>query len=358
MFLKISKHLPSVFALGLVAAGLVACDDPKATGVKAEPGSATKPAPSLNAKASATAAAASAKAPPKATAAQSSAQPGASSTAAAPNASGATAPTAPSPTEANQPRRRGSRSSFFRKSTSTKAAPDAAGASPSALATAAPLPTSTATPPPPKPAATVKLETPKAGTADAVAAQVDAVYLPIVRFRARFKQRYKAKIAGTTKVSSGVCYVQRPGKISFSYHEPNKNRVVSDGVTLKVYEHENKQMFLRPVANTEYPGALAFIMGKGLRQSYRFSFNKKSKWEGGPVLMGRPRIANPAYKKVFFYIDRELLAKSDPACVRRVLVLDAQRNQNRFDFLHIEQPATVSPTIFSFTAPPGTNIIK
>ena len=196
------------------------------------------------------------------------------------------------------------------------------------------------------------------GTADYVAAQVDTVYLPIKHFRARFKQRYKAKIAGTVKVSNGVCYVKRPGRISFSYHEPNKNRVVSNGTILKVYEHENKQMFIKKVANTEYPGALAFIMGKGLRQSFSFDFHKKTKWEGGPVIIGTPRVTNPAYKKVLFYIDKELLAKKDASCVRRVLVLDAQKNQNRFDFLHIEQPATISAGMFEFTPPAGTNIIK
>jgi outer membrane lipoprotein carrier protein len=196
------------------------------------------------------------------------------------------------------------------------------------------------------------------GSADAVADKVDAVYLPIQRFRARFEQRYIAKIAGTTKNSDGVCYVKRPGKISFSYHKPNKNRVVSDGVTLKIYEAENAQMFVKSVATTEYPGALAFIMGKGLRYSFTFTFNESAKWEGGPVLVGTPRVANPGYEKVLFYIDEALLAKGDPACVRRVLVIDAQGNRNRFDFIHVEQPDEIGESEFTFEAPPGTNIVK
>ncbi|MSP25012.1 MAG: outer membrane lipoprotein carrier protein LolA [Myxococcales bacterium] len=209
-----------------------------------------------------------------------------------------------------------------------------------------------------KPQALAALEPALPGSADAVAEKVDVSYGPVDRFRARFEQHYTAKIAGTIKKSSGVVYIKRPSKISFSYREPNKNRVVSDGVTLKIFEHENNQMFLKPVAQTEYPGALAFIMGKGLRHSFRFAFHSGSKWEGGPVLVGTPRTPNAGYEKVLFYIDEELLNKGDPACVRRVLVIDAQGNKNRFDFIHVEVPDSIGDAEFTFEPPPGTTIIK
>jgi outer membrane lipoprotein carrier protein len=202
------------------------------------------------------------------------------------------------------------------------------------------------------------LEPAAAGSADAVAEKIDGIYKSIGRIRARFDQRYTAKVAGTTKESKGILYAERPTRLSFSYHEPNKNRVVSDGVTLKIYEHENKQMFVRAVADTEYPGALAFILGKGLRQSFSFTFHESAGYEGGPVLIGTPRVPNPAYKTIIFYIDENLLKQGDPSCIRRVLVVDAQGNRNRFDFLHIEQPASISPAEFTFEAPAGTEIIK
>jgi len=177
-------------------------------------------------------------------------------------------------------------------------------------------------------------------------------------FKARFKQKYRAKIAGKTKESAGVLLVQRPSKLSFRYDPPNANRVVSDGTTLKVYEAENKQLFTQPVAKTEYPGALAFIMGKGLRRSFTFTFHKKAKFKGGIVLVGKPRLANPAYKGVIFYIDKKLLEKGDLRAIRRVLVIDAQGNRNRFDFTDISEPQKIDPGEFKFEAPPGTNVVK
>jgi outer membrane lipoprotein-sorting protein len=212
--------------------------------------------------------------------------------------------------------------------------------------------------PPPPPATAKKLDPPKAGSADEVAGNIDAVYNPVKLFRARFNQSYTAKIHGTKKKSKGILYVKKPGKLSLSYHDPNKNRAVSDGTTLKVYEHDNKQMFVRNVKNTEYPGAFSFILGKGLRQSFTFKFHKTSKWEGGPVLIGTPITPNPGYKQVLFYIDKDLLAKGDLTCIRRVLVIDAQGNRNRFDFVHAEEPKSIPDKWFDFNPPKGTEIIK
>jgi len=219
----------------------------------------------------------------------------------------------------------------------------------------------TATPPPtvepPKPAPT-QVAPADPGTADAVAEQVDAIYKPITHFRAKFKQKYVAKVAGKTKRSEGWAAVERPRKVSFKYKPPNKNRVVSDGKIIKIYEHDNQQMFVKKVKETEYPGAFAFILGNGLRQSFTFKFHKTSKWEGGPVIIGTPRLKNPGYKKVLFYIDGEKLKKRNLGCVRRVLVLDAQGNRNRFDFVRATMPETMDPKLFQFNPPPGTEIIR
>jgi len=191
-----------------------------------------------------------------------------------------------------------------------------------------------------------------------VAQQIDDIYRPIQRFRARFSQQYRAKVAGVTKKSSGLVLVERPSKLSFRYDPPNHNRVVADGSTVKVYEASNEQMFVQPVAKTEYPGALAFIMGRGLRPSFTFTVHPKAQFAGGVVIVGKPRVPNPAYETVLFYVDSALLAKGDPAAMRRVLVLDVQGNRNRFDFTDIAQPTAIPASEFHFEPPPGTEVLR
>jgi outer membrane lipoprotein carrier protein len=70
------------------------------------------------------------------------------------------------------------------------------------------------------------------------------------------------------------------------------------------------------------------------------------------VIEGVPREATPAYQKVIFYVDIAT------AQARRVILLDAQGNKNRFDF--VNPVANVKPAAdeFAFTAPPGTQVIK
>jgi hypothetical protein len=125
-----------------------------------------------------------------------------------------------------------------------------------------------------------------------------------------------------------------------------------------VYIGEDKQMFVQSVDKTEYPGAFAFLMGKGMAPSFNFTFNDKAKFDGGPVLLGKPKEPTPHYESVLFYVDKVLLEKKDPGVIRRILLVDAQGNRNRFDLEEANQPEKIDPAEFTFTAPPGTNITQ
>lgn len=195
------------------------------------------------------------------------------------------------------------------------------------------------------------------GTALAIARQVDAIFAAKKTFAARFKQQYTLKATGVVKDSSGSVSMERPDKISFRYDPPSKNRIVSDGKTIKIYIAEDSQMMEIPAQKTAYPGALAFMMGNGISTSFDFAVNEKVKWPG-TVLDGKPLTPNPSYETVMFYIDTTLLASADPNAVKRVLLIDAQGNKNRFDFEGATQPASFPADEFSFTPPPGTDIKK
>lgn len=192
-------------------------------------------------------------------------------------------------------------------------------------------------------------------TAEEIAGRVQRFYDATKTFRATFKQTYTIKVQNVQKVSTGKVIFEKPGKMSFKYDAPNGNRVVSDGNVIKVYEQENQQMYEVPVGKSQYPAALAFLMGKGQLTrdfSLRLLDASQMKFEGGYVLEGTPKEATPAYQKTLLYVD----AATNQ--VRRVLILDAQGNRNRFDF---EAPAVNEPVAkgeFDFIPPAGTKIIK
>ena len=70
------------------------------------------------------------------------------------------------------------------------------------------------------------------------------------------------------------------------------------------------------------------------------------------MLIAIPREPTPAFQKMLLYVDGKTFQ------VRRVLLIDAQKNKNVFDFSEPVVNLPVPPSEFQFTAPPGTQVIK
>lgn len=200
---------------------------------------------------------------------------------------------------------------------------------------------------------------PPAGDAKEVSAteladRVQGFYDKSQTFRAQFKQRYYVAAYRKTKDSHGSVVFQKPGKMSWRY-ENNGNRVVSDGKRIKVYEKDNQQMYEQAIEKSQYPAALSFLLG-GAKLKKEFQLKKldarKLQYEGGYVLLAIPKETTPAYQSLLLYVDAGTYQ------VRRVLMIDAQQNRNRFDFVApvVNQP--VDSNEFVFLPPAGTRIIK
>ena len=192
-------------------------------------------------------------------------------------------------------------------------------------------------------------------TAKDIAQKVQKFYDGTTTFRAGFTQVYFIKVQNKKKESKGNVVFEKPGKMSFHYEEPNGNRVVSDGKVIKVYEKDAEQMYESPVEKSQYPAALAFLLGEGkLEKDFKLKLldSATMKFEGGWVLECVPKEASPAYQKMLLYVD------GATAQVRRVLIIDAQGNRNRFDFVEPVVNKPVEASEFEFTPPKGTKIIK
>lgn len=190
--------------------------------------------------------------------------------------------------------------------------------------------------------------------ASEIADRVQAFYNRTTVFKADFQQRYWVKAYDKTKDSRGQVIFKKPGKMSWRYTN-NGNRVVSDGETVKVYERDNKQLYEQRLKDSQYPAALSFLTGEAkLKQEFNLrKLNARDlKFEGGYVLEAAPKKPTAAYQKLLLYIDART------AQVRRVLLLDAQGNRNRFDFENPIVNARIPDSEFTFQAPPGTQVIK
>jgi outer membrane lipoprotein carrier protein len=189
---------------------------------------------------------------------------------------------------------------------------------------------------------------------EAIVTRVQSFYDGAKSFQADFTQRYTIFAYDKQKESRGRVAFVKPGKMSFRY-ESNGNRVVSDGQQLKIYEAENKQLFEQAVNQSAYPAALSFLLGEG-QLARSFDLKKLSaetlNFKGGYVLLALPREASATYQKMLLYVDAKTFQ------VRRVLMIDAQKNKNVFDFSRPVVNRPVPADEFRFTPPPGTQIVK
>ncbi|HEU4582792.1 MAG TPA: outer membrane lipoprotein carrier protein LolA [Polyangiaceae bacterium] len=242
---------------------------------------------------------------------------------------------------------------------------------PSAFAQTKPAPAPSVAPPPgPAPAAAPAAEAaaadddapPASGAAvdlpdlssDVIAERVQSFYDGAKTFQAQFSQRYTIFAYNKKKESQGHVAFVKPGKMSWRYSS-NGNRVVSDGKLLRVYEADNKQLYEQDMTKSAYPAALSFLLGQG-KLTASFTLKKLNeqtlKFKGGYVLLAIPKEATPAYQKMLLYVDGKTFQ------VRRVLLIDAQKNKNVFDFSDPRVNEKVPASEFTFTPPPGTQIVK
>jgi outer membrane lipoprotein carrier protein len=220
-------------------------------------------------------------------------------------------------------------------------------------ATAAPAAKAEAQPPAAPAAAGAEAPLPDLSS-DAIAARVQAFYDGAKTFQAAFNQRYTIYAYNKKKESQGRVAFVKPGKMSWRYTN-NGNRVVSDGRLLKVYDADSKQSYEQEVGKSAYPAALSFLLGEG-KLTASFAIKKLSAetvgFKGGYVLLAIPKEPTPAYQTMMLYVDGKTFQ------VRRVLLIDAQKNKNVFDFSDPVVNVPVPPSEFQFSAPAGTQVIK
>jgi outer membrane lipoprotein carrier protein len=179
---------------------------------------------------------------------------------------------------------------------------------------------------------------------------VEAFYGDVKTFEAAFRQRVTFD---ATKGRRGSVRFEKPNKMSWRYD--NGNRVVSDGQRVLVYEKASKQLYEQPLEKTQFPGALSFLVAQGtLEQAFKVTKLDAARMQfvNGHVLQAEPRVPTTAYERLVLYVDTTSFQ------VRRVVIMDAQGNRNRFDFSAFEVNRPMPEHEFEFTPPPGTQVIR
>jgi outer membrane lipoprotein carrier protein len=191
---------------------------------------------------------------------------------------------------------------------------------------------------------------------------VQSFYDQTTDVSASFFQTYVNKLYGRTDRSKGQVVFKKPGKMRWDYAKPNGKVIVADGQRLLIYEpgeaDEPAQVIEQAVTQAQLPQAMSFLMGVGrLENDFTFRLLDAAKQGGGgtDVLELTPKRPSGHFVRLLFYVEKRAELRG---LVRRLLIIDAEGNRNRFDFSGLKFNGKVGDETFRWQPPAGTRRVK
>jgi outer membrane lipoprotein carrier protein len=190
--------------------------------------------------------------------------------------------------------------------------------------------------------------------ARAAVAAMQKRYESVEDLRAQFEQTsVSVAMGGASSAvrSRGAVVLAKPGKMRWTYREPEESLVVSDGRWLWLYDPARREAQKLPVGDGYLSAAaMQFLLGEGhILRDFRVAQDACSDREARLTLLPR----QPAsYEKLRVRVD---LPRGD---LLETEVVDLLGNTTRVAFREIEVNAGPAPETFTFTPPAGAQVIE
>ena len=176
------------------------------------------------------------------------------------------------------------------------------------------------------------------------------VYLEQVQtLTADFDQTVFDPEGGETQRASGHVWLHRPARFRWDYLEPYRQRIVSDGRTLWIYDEDLEQVTVRTFdATIARTPALALSSDRPLEDAYAIAAAERR--EGLDWLHLTPKAGDNEYAQIRLGFEGEEL--------RAMELLDGFEQTTRLNFRAIVHNPVLDPIRFRFDPPPGVDVIE
>ncbi|HET9621755.1 MAG TPA: outer membrane lipoprotein carrier protein LolA [Kofleriaceae bacterium] len=181
--------------------------------------------------------------------------------------------------------------------------------------------------------------------------RVQQFYAGIKQVTASFRQAVTNDTFGSTKTSDGTVWIMKPGKMRWDYLEKKKTGVevkksfISNGTSLYVVEHDNKQVVKKSLQQDLMPVAVSFLYGKGdLKAEFNAELDKTGKYgeKDDFVLKLTPKQPSAQYKNLF------LVVSPSDFHVSQSVIIDSSNNVNHFRFFAPDFEKPIKDSYFEF----------
>jgi len=170
----------------------------------------------------------------------------------------------------------------------------------------------------------------------------------LATFSAGFEQRLFNEYHVQQESSTGVMYLQRPGKFHWNYEEPYSQQLISNGEILWIYDADLEQVTISDIANViaETPAA---ILSGNTDIEEKFIVNELEKTDSIHWIELTPKAAESQFESIRFgFRDQELAAMvlfDNLGQITEITFKDSRRNPDLDD------------SLFRFTVPGDVDVI-
>ncbi len=193
-------------------------------------------------------------------------------------------------------------------------------------------------------------------TPQEVVARIQAQYDKSGGFKAWFRQESRLKGATQGDMAEGWMYFKKPLKMRWQYENPPAQRkeVISDGKQVWMYLPQDRLVMVYPLSQVLRSDlVMRFFSGIGqINEEFQISWHRPPKEGSDYAIDLVPRQPQMELKRLTLTID--------PATyqVKRLEFTNALGEETRFAFLRIQMNFHASPGFFTFSPPPGVQVVK
>ena len=190
---------------------------------------------------------------------------------------------------------------------------------------------------------------PAAHAASSAREQLDRFLAEVKSFHAAFEQQLFDEYGEPLESSRGQVDIARPGRFNWSYEAPYRQRLVSDGKTLWVYDADLEQVTINDVeqGSADSPGRL---LGDDVDVDRSFSVADLPAKDGVEWLKLTPKSAGQQFNEI------ELGLRGGTVVAMRLK--DNLGQTTEIKFSGIDRNVPIDPKAFSFEPPAGVDVIR
>jgi len=186
-----------------------------------------------------------------------------------------------------------------------------------------------------------------------LAQKLQARYEETKTMSADFKQTTTLPSTSRKRLGNGRLVIAKPGRIRWDYQTPEKQVLVSDGNKFLMYLPSSRQMMVQPVSqylNSDV--TYAFFTGSGnIVRDFNALPPDRPVGQREKVVKLAPKAQHPQVAHLHVWLD-------DSFMISRLEIVDHFGSVTDLAFSNLKRNEPVSPELFRFTPPPGTEIIE